>query len=249
MNIHRKSGTAFFQQRKNRVTQLLLTTAVYMLGCAGAEAQSLRPDAPTPLKPGVNRGLVDALVGSQYWTFTGQPGANKIHVTYTAMGVLGTAPRTSVTFTMSDPANTWHISKVLTSQGAPVDTTFEGELKTPTRVIVSVVPPSNALLRVGGNYEIEATGSVSFGPANTATAPIVGVYKQMCGYTKPLGDCKFSADGKVVTTSGVSGDWKLFDEDTQIYVVNIDGEERHSLKFVPGRGLLDSDIIVYQQLK
>jgi hypothetical protein len=232
-----------------KLTCVLLTAVLWSLNCATAEAQSLKADSPTPLKPGVNRGLVDALVGPQYWTFTAQPGTNKVHITFSAMGIYGTAPKTSVTFTMSDPANTWHTSKVVTSQGTPVDVNFDGTLKKATRIIVSVVPPTNALLRVGGNYEIEATGAVSFDSVSTTTSPIVGVYKQLAGYTKPLGDCKFSSDGRVVTTSGASGNWKLFDEDSQIYVVNIEGEERQSLKFVPGRGLIDRDIIIYQQLK
>lgn len=237
--------------RKNncRAALLLLTAVLPLLNSGSSDAQSLNVNAPTPLKSGVNRGLVDALVGPQYWTFMAQPGTNKVHVTFSAMGIYGTAPRTSVTFTMSDPGNTWHTSKAVTSQGTPVDATFEGTLKTPTKVIVSVVPPTNALLRVGGNYEIEATGAVSFTSSTNATPPIVGVFKQLTGYTKPLGDCKFTADGKVVTTSGACGDWKLFDEDAQVYVVNINGEERHALKFVPGRGLIDNDIIVYQQLK
>jgi len=239
---------------------LLLSEALPLFGCAGADAQSLKPDAPTPLKPGINRGLVDALVGPQYWTFMAQPGpqywtfmaqpgANKVHVTFSAMGIYGTAPRTSVTFTMSDPENSWHTSKVVTSQGTPIDATFDGTLKKPTKVIVTVAPPTNALLRVGGNYEIEVTGAVSFLPSSAPTTPIVGVYKQLAGYTKSLGDCKFTSDGKVVTTSGASGDWKMFDEETQTYIVNIDGEQRHSLKFVPGRGLIDNDIIIYQQLR
>jgi len=228
---------------------LLLSTVASLLGCAGADAQSLKPEAPTPLRPGINRGLVDALVGPQYWTFMAQPGANKVHVTFSAMGIYGSAPRTSVTFTMSDPGNTWHTSKVITSQGTPIDATFDGTLKKPTKVIVTVAPPTNALLRVGGNYEIEVTGAVSFLPSSAPTTPIVGVYKQLGGYTKPLGDCKFTSDGKIVTTSGASGDWKIFDEETQTYIVNIDGEQRHSLKFVPGRGLIDNDIIIYQLLQ
>lgn len=241
-------GAVSFLQNARRAAQPLVVAMLFACSTLGVQAQSLKADAPTPMKAGINRGLVDALVGSQYWTYTAQPGTNKVHVSFTAMGVLGTAPRTSVTFTISDMANTWHTSKVLTSQGEPVDTTFTGELKTPTKVVLSVNPPTNALVRVGGNYEIEASGAVAFGPASNV-APIVGVYKQMSGYTKLLGDCKFTVDGKIVTTSGATGNWKIFDEGTQVYVINIEGEERHSLKFIQGRGLVDGDIIVYQQLK
>jgi hypothetical protein len=75
------------------------------------------------------------------------------------------------------------------------------------------------------------------------------MYKQMSGYTSVLGDCKFTADGKVVTTSGASGKWSLFDKDSQTYVIDIEGQERHSLQFKSGRGLCDGDLIVFQQLR
>jgi predicted helicase len=110
-----------------------------------------------------------------------------------------------------------------------------------------VAPPSNSLLRVGGDYEIEATGPVSFGQKSTAD-PIIGTYKWMSGYSKDLGACKFTPDGKIITTSGANGDWKLFDEATSMYVLNIDGEARTSLKFVPGRGLVDAQGIPAFQL-
>lgn len=243
---------SFFQNTSPmscRVKQFAVLALLFGICTSGASAQSLKPDAPTPLKPGINRGLVDALVGPHYWTYTANPGASKVHVSFSAMGIYGTAPRTTVTVTMSDAANTWHTSKLLTSQGTPVDTTFEGVPKTTSKIIVKVAPPTNALLRVGGNYEIEVTGAVSFDQAGSTAAPIVGIYKQLAGYTKPLGDCKFTADGKIVTTNGATGDWKLFDENDQIYVVNIEGEERQSLKYVPGRGLLNNDIINYQLLR
>ncbi|MBA3857500.1 MAG: hypothetical protein C0507_11385 [Cyanobacteria bacterium PR.3.49] len=236
-------------QSVKRISQVSSLAILFGICATSASAQSLKANAPTPMQAGVNHGLVDALVGPHYWTFTALPGINKVRVSFSAMGIYGTAPKTQVTFTVSDAANTFHTSKVLTSQGTPVDTSFEGTLKAPTKVVVSVVPPTNALLRVGGNYEIEATGAVSFSQSESTTAPIAGMYKQMAGYTKPLGDCKFSEDGKIVTTNGATGDWKLFDKDSQLYVVNIDGEERHSLKFVPGRGLIESDIIIYQLLR
>lgn len=237
------------RQLADKILPITLIALFVGFSASSASAQSLKANAPAPLKAGVNRGLVDALVGAHYWTFMAQPGNSKVHVTYSAMGIYGTAPRTTVTFTMSDAANTWHTSKVLTSQGSPVDTSFEGVVKTPTKIVISVVPPTNALLRVGGNYEIEVTGAVAFDQTGSTASPVIGMYKQMAGYTKPLGDCKFTADGKVVTTNGATGDWKLFDENDQIYVVNIDGEERQSLKYVPGRGLVSNDIIIYQMLK
>lgn len=99
--------------RFRRVMKFAVLALAFGISTTSSPAQSLKADAPTPLKPGINRGLVDALVGPHYWTYTAQPGASKVHVTFSAMGIYGTAPKTAVTFTMSDAANTWHTSKVL----------------------------------------------------------------------------------------------------------------------------------------
>jgi hypothetical protein len=210
-------------------------------------AQSLKPDAPAPLQPGVNRGTIDSVVGNHYWYFEGNPGKTQVHATFSSMGLFGNSQHTSLTVTLSDSGNTWHTTKILTSEGKPVDCTFDGLLKKPTKLILTVAPPSNSLLRVGGSYELEATGTVSFAQKSTAD-PVIGVYKCMGGYTQDLGACKFTPDGKVVSTSGTNGNWQLFDEPTAMYVVNIDGETRHSLKFVAGRGLVDDQGLPVFQL-
>ncbi len=218
---------------------------VIWIGCFAAllsftpvRAQSLKPEAPAPLQPGVNRGTIDSTIGNHYWYFFGKPGKTQVHATFSSMGLLSNNQTTSVSFTLSDQGNTWHTTKVLTSPGKPVDCTFDGLLKKPDTLILTVAPPTNSLLRVGGSYELEAMGTVAFGEKSTAD-PIIGTYKEMGGYTKDLGACKFNPDGTVVTTSGASGSWKLFDQSTAMYVINIDGEERHTLKFIAGRGLCD----------
>jgi hypothetical protein len=224
-----------------------LASCAFSLCLAPAWAQSLKPDAPAALQPGINRGTIDSVVGNHYWYFDGKPGKTQVHATFKSMGVLGAAMRTNLAFTMSDQSNTWHTTKVLMSEGKPVDCTFDGLLKKPTRIIITVAPPSNSLVRAGGDYELEATGTVSFGQTSMAD-PIIGTYNNMGGYTTALGTCKFTPDGKVVTTSGANGDWKLFDESTRMYVINIDGQDRHSLKFVPARGLVDDQGIIDFQL-
>jgi hypothetical protein len=184
----------------------------------------------------------------QYWYFTGGPGKTNLHAKFKAMGLLGNPYRSDITITLYDAANTWHTSKVLSSDNQEVDCMFNGELKSPTKLLVSVAPPPNGLVRMGGDYELEATGAVGFGQKSNVD-PIIGTYNQMCEYTSLLGTCKFLPDGTVETTSGANGNWKLFDQSTQTYVVNIDGQDRHSLQYVAGRGLCDGDTIVFQLLK
>jgi hypothetical protein len=104
------------------------------------------------------------------------------------------------------------------------------------------------LVRASGQYELEVTGAVAYGQKSSID-PIIGTYTQMSGYTTNLGACKFLPDGTIVTANGPGGNWKLFDEGTKTYVINIDGQERHSLQFVAGRGLCDADIIYFQQLR
>jgi len=213
-----------------------------------AGAQSLKPESPAPLQAGINKGTVDSLIGSHYWFFTGGPGASTVHVKFKAMGLLGAAYKSTITVTLSDQKNTWHTTKPLTSTSQADETSFAGNAKTPIKILVTVAPPLNNLVRSGGDYEITATGAVAFAPKSNAD-PVIGAYKQMSGYTSNLGICKFLPDGRIETTSGGTGTWKLFDQSSSSYVVNIDGQERKACQFRAGRGLCDGDAIVFQELR
>ncbi len=226
---------------------LLVCALAMIVFSTSAWAQSLKPEAPAPLQPGINKGIVDNFVGTHYWYFTGEPGEIHVHAQFRAMGLMGNPYRSDITVTLYDEAKTWSTPKVLSSDSQAVDCTFNGQLKKPTKVLISVAPPAGGLVRMGGGYEIEATGAVAFAQPSSGD-PVVGMYKQMCGYTSLLGDCKFLADGSIQTTSGASGNWKLFDKSTQTYIVNIDGQDRHSLQYKPGLGLVDGDAIVFQQM-
>jgi hypothetical protein len=227
---------------------LRLSALALILSIAPTFAQSLKPEAPSPLQPGINRSTVDNFVGTQYWYFMGGPGKTSVHVKFKAMELLGNPYKSDITVTLYDQQHTWKTPKVLSSTVEPVEFTFDGDIKKPTKIFISVAPPSGGLVRMGGEYQIEASGAVSYGQKSNAD-PIVGMYKQMSGYTNLLGDCKFNADGTVKTTSGVNGTWQLFDAASQTYVINVDGQERHSLQLMPGRGLVEGDSIVFQALQ
>jgi hypothetical protein len=220
----------------------------FLLAAAPAMAQSLNPKTPAPLQPGINTSTVDNVVGTQYWYFDGLPGEIHVHCNFKPMSMLGANFQNSINISLSDAAGTWKTPKTLSSDSKITDCTFDGKLTKPTRVVVTVAPPSGGLVRMGGDYQITVTGAVAFG-APSSSDPVVGTYKEMSGYTKDLGDCKFNADGTVVTTSGESGKWKLFDKDSGTYVVDIAGQERATLQFKSGRGLCDGDSIVFQALR
>jgi hypothetical protein len=229
--------------------KLLLTSTISMvLLSSPALSQSLKPDSPAPLQPGINSATVDNFVGTHYWYLTGGPGKTHVHAQFKPMGLLGNNYRSQITVSLSDEKHTWSTPKVLSSDSKIVDCTFDGQLEKPTKIIITVAPPTGGLVRMGGDYQLEATGAVSFAEKSSAD-PVVGMYKEMAGYTSLLGDCKFSTDGTVVTTSGANGKWSLFDKNSQTYVIDIEGQERHSLQFRQGRGLCDGDTIVFQQLR
>ena len=58
---------------------------------ASAWAQSLKPQDPAPLQPGINQGTIDNFVGAHYWYFTGGPGHVHLHAQFKSMSVLGNA--------------------------------------------------------------------------------------------------------------------------------------------------------------
>jgi len=245
---HVKCWRLGIQSWRKSMKLLRVVCLAMSLSLAPVGAQSLKPDSPAPLQAGINEGTVDNFVGPQYWYFTAQPGHTHLHAQFKSMGLLGNPYQSQITITLSDAANTWHTPKVLSSASNAADCNFDGDLKKPTKLLICVAPPSGGLVRTGGTYQLEATGDVSFGEKSTAD-PIIGTYKQMAGYTSLLGASKFLADGSVETASGANGRWKLFDKDTQTYVVDIDGQDRHSLQYIPGRGLCDGDIIIFQELK
>ena len=213
-----------------------------------ALAQSLKPQAPSALQEGINKGSIDSEVGTHYWFFEANPGHVHVHCKFKSGGLLGNPYRTTAVFTLYDAANTWRTAKPLLSEGKETECDFDGDIKKPTKLMFSVSPPPNGLLRVGGDYEIVANGAVAFAqPSNED--PVVGMYKQMAGYTSLLGDCKFSADGSIQTTSGANGRWKVFDKDSRTYVIDVDGQDRHSLQLLPGRGLCDNGIALFQCIK
>jgi hypothetical protein len=121
---------------------------------------------------------------------------------------------------------------------SPSGTVFTGDVAQPTRVVIMVEPPKSALVRQTNEYTLEASGAVNYATvAGNGTPSVVGTY------TVGLNDwgaAKFSADGKIVTTSGAEGTWQLFDADTRTYIVTISGN-RMTLTFEPSRGFVDNN--------
>jgi len=214
-----------------------------------ALTQSLDPRNPAPLQPGENSGTVDNFVGNNYFYFTAGPGQSTITVSYSSMSLLGNAQRSALNIELSDDKKSWTERRTISSMKQSSSTTMIGNLKVPTRLVLSVLPPSGGLVRMGGDYTVIATGAVKFDPPLSPTQLIVGTYTPMSVHDNEDTAAKFSPDGTLEFASGTTGKWKLFDADSHLYTVTF-AQTRLSLKLIPGRGLVDAHdptAIVFQR--
>jgi hypothetical protein len=213
-------------------------SAILVLCAHPAPAQSLDPASPAPLQPGDNSGTVDNFVGSNYFYLTGGPGAVTITVSYSSMSLLGNAQRSALNIELSDDKKSWTERRTISSLKQSSSTTLTGNLKVPTKLILSVIPPSGGLVRAGGDYTVNATGAVKFDPPLNPTQLIVGTYTPMSVHDNEDTAAKFSPDGTLEFASGTMGKWKLFDANSHLYTISF-AQTRLSLKLIPGRGLVD----------
>lgn len=230
----------------------ILIVFFIVVGCASA--QSLKPENPYPMNAGINKGTSDSLVGTQYWYFYATPGSNRLTVRLkTPTTLYGAQLNTVVTITLTDEKRTWRNTKTVTQKQNASEATFTADkVKTKMKIIVSVAPPNQNLIRMGGDYEIEATGDVAFGEVTSPADPIIRTYDpKTMHYSDAYGATKFLADGTVETVNGFSGTWKVFDRENRIYTVVI-GNIRYSLQYIPGYGLVrpgEPNTIEFQELR
>ena len=232
---------------------MIKTTAVLtalFLASVCASAQSLKPDAPHPLRDGINRATSDSLVGTHYWYFYAVPGSSTVKVRLKQPTTLyGSQMKTTLTVTLTDGKRTWRSTKLLTANpnGSEVSFTADKVAKRQT-IIVSVAPPNQNLIRMGGDYEIEVTGNVEFNGETSNQDPVVRTYdSKMNSY----GATRFLANGSIIASDGTRGTWKAFDPDNRVYSIVI-GEFRFSAQYRPGYGLVkpsEPNLIIFQELR
>jgi hypothetical protein len=226
-------------------------------------AQSLDINKPDPLKPGINTATADSTVGTQYWYYIGDPGQHTVKVTFQSMGALGAPLKNTLLVTLASPLGAE--KKSITSQNEQESVSFTGSMNKATKMVLQIDPLSpTGLVRQGGDYQIEVTGAVHFdaGPRGGGMAnpympvdggsgqqdPVVRAY--MC-MQNDHGITKFLANGTVTGADGSVGTWKLEDADSKAYTVKL-GQDRLSLIFSPGRGLVDAtskDVLIFKQLR
>lgn len=233
---------------KMRKLNLLI---MFFLAVGCISAQSLKPETPYPLQDGINTGTSDSFVGTHYWYFYATPGSNRLMVRFKNPTTLyGTELNNNLlTITVSDEKKTWKVVKTVSSKKNASEATFVAEkLDKKMKIIVSVAPPNQSLLRMGGDYELEATGDVQFDDVKSTADPIIRTYE---GKDYSHSAVKFLANGTIEVADGSTGTWKVFDKENRIYTVVIEGQ-RFSVQYLPGYGLVrpgEPNMILFQELR
>jgi len=229
----------------------LIGLALMLVAVGVVAAQSLKPENPYAMSAGINKGTSDSLVGTQYWYFYALPGSNRVTVRLKTPATLYGSQMNNniVTITLHDERRTFRTRKAVAGIKNSSEATFTADnVKSRTKIIVSVIPPNQNLVRMGGEYEIEATGNVQFAEASSKADPIVQTYdSKMNSY----GATRFLADGSIVASDGTTGTWKAFDPENRIYTIQMESF-KFSLQYLPGYALVrtnDPSLIVFQALR
>jgi hypothetical protein len=230
----------------------ILTAFALLVFAAAASAQSLKPQDPYPLKAGINQGTSDSLVGVHYWYFYAMPGTSQIRVRMrTPTTLYGAQQNSTLTITVRD-ANGGQLTKTVDGSPNRRETTFTAtKVAKKIKIVVSVAPPNQNLLRMGGDYEIEATGDVAFAGGADSADPIVRTFESKSGYNT-YGAVRFLADGTLQSSTGYNGTWKPFDPDNRIYMVAMNDGYKITVQYIPGFGLVkpgSPNIIEFQELR
>jgi len=230
----------------------LIATFVILISAAAASAQSLKPQNPYPLKAGINQGTSDSLVGTHYWYFYAMPSTSSIRVRLrTATTLYGASTNSTLTITVRDEKG-GQLTKTINGNPNKRETTFTApKVNKRMKIVVSIAPPNQNLIRMGGDYEIEATGDVAFGDGDDAVDPIVRTYEAKTGFNS-YGAVKFLLNGTIESSNGYSGTWKLFDKETRTYTVTMEDGFKIPVQYIPGYGLVkpsSPNMIEFQELR
>jgi len=130
--------------------------------CAICSAQSHDPKNPTPLGPGINKGNVDNKEnGPNYYYFYAGPGHVDLHYAFKEMGVFGNPMKQALSFDLYDENNKLISHDAIVAVEKMEKLSRPGDLGSRHKLLLRVISPDTAL-RLGGYYEIEATGVATF---------------------------------------------------------------------------------------
>ena len=126
-----------------------------------SHGQSVDPQKPTPLGPGVNRANIDNSVPGHFYFFYAGPGHLDVEMAFHEMGVFGNPLRQLLNVDLYNVDGTLASHNTVVSQGNLARNHTDGDIAARQKFLVAVTTQKGAI-RLGGYYEIELKGAVSF---------------------------------------------------------------------------------------
>jgi hypothetical protein len=138
-----------------------LAALVWFIAGPANYAQSLDPHKPAPLGPGVNKGNVDGGTGSHYYYFLAGPGHVKVQMAFKEMGIFGNPRQEVLTFDFYNESGKLMSHNAVVSFDRLERIETGGDFGSRQKIVLAIVP-QRGLVRLGGYYEVEVTGAVTF---------------------------------------------------------------------------------------
>ncbi len=132
------------------------------------DAQSHDPQSPSPLGPGVNKGNVDNVTGNIYYSFSPGPGKVNMKLGFKSLGLFGSPLRQELSFDLYENGKFLSRNTVVSTDKLE-EVSLSADLTSPRKFTLYVIPQQGAI-RLGGYYEIEITGAVTYGAGKATGA-------------------------------------------------------------------------------
>ena len=139
-----------------------------------SHAQSVDPETPAPLAPGINKGNVDTGVSGHYYYFWAGPGHFDIKMAFKALGLWGNPLRQTLSFDFYNDKGELLAHNAIVSAATLERLTTFGNLDNRQRIRLAIRPQAG-LIRMGGYYEIEVAGAAAFDGVEGATEGVTPI--------------------------------------------------------------------------
>jgi hypothetical protein len=153
-----------------RVT-LGVGTVLWLFAVSICHGQSLDPDKPAPLGAGANKGYIDNSSGVHYYYFWAEPGHIDIRMTFKETGIFGVPWPQELSFDFLDESRKLIFHNAIKSWANMEQITTPVDIKSRRKVILAITA-QGGLVRLGGDYEVQITGSVRFEGSPGATTGV-----------------------------------------------------------------------------
>jgi hypothetical protein len=144
---------------------------VWLFAASICYGQSLDLHKPAPLAAGINKGNIDNFSGAHYYYFWAEPGHINVRMAFKEMGIYGAPLRQALNFDFLDESGQLLSHNAIVSAADMEQITTNGDFGSRQKLVLAITP-QKGLVRLGGYYEVEITGTATLEGSAGATAGV-----------------------------------------------------------------------------